>query len=113
MSHLIYITTDMIYIMGRTCYDDKGDFKEDWIENPLILTLMEDNIVHFMSYDIFNKDKKIKISSYITKYEPLDSLVEKYENLINGINDSDINTSEAIPTLKLIDFEKGDDKNDT
>ncbi len=105
MTHLIYVTTDMIYIMGKICYDKNGNLQDDLIEKPLILTLMENNIVHFMSYDIFNATNKIKIMNYNTKYEPIDSLIEKYENLINGVTDENIS---EVPSLKLIDFEKGD-----
>ncbi len=108
MTHQIFIISDIVYIMGRISKDKHGDLKQNWLEKPLMLTLMENDNVHFLTYDIFNKNDKIEIKNYISKYEPMDNIINEYERLLSMSENKDDNDNKTEqPKLKLLDFDKG------
>ena len=107
MTHRIYVTLDMLYIMGRLVDSDNNV-----IEKPLLITLLEDEVIHFSTFDIFNKSSKIKISNFITYYEAIEGIIEEYENLINE-SEEKRKQFENKPILKLCTTsDKTEEKND-
>jgi len=111
MTHQIVVTPNLDFIIGRICYDERGDCLPSYLEKPLILTLGENDTIHFMTYDIFNADDKVKFENFISMYKPSQTIIQKYEDILNEFeNLAQENNNQ--PSLKLFDFDNNGGSDD-
>lgn len=71
----IYVLQDSTYIMGEI-------IQENVIKNSLQVILMENSVIHFQTFDIFNRHSEMEVNNYITCYEPSNDLITEYEKII-------------------------------